>query len=467
MNKLIQKLKPLFRLSDLFLFIGFLPFAIYLIFGQIFMQHSNPSEVALPLWLAIILFVIAMGCWGFYLFLEFKKYDNAPKRCVTYIFIFIALINIIAIIVQPEMVTNDVICRNVNDASIGRYIGEVVTVSTPVSVTHKIFFIMDLILILSFMYIGYFIFSKRIKTIKFIKYIGYAMIGFTLFIILYSYITEHANYGPFLQALFAGDTEKMVLYSMKSLIIHRNAYGMVMLLGIIFAFINHSMEKKWWYYLLAAFFFINMIFSWSKTSLIIGVLIFLIYIYYRLIVTYRDNVKRNRTVLITLSLVLLIIVGVVGISYVSKGKYAPQIYSIIGGHGETLDLRLYIWDNSFILLRNGWWLIGRGFGTYNTILYDMNAVNGDIVFPAHNAYIGLLAEGGIFYLFAYFCLLAYSIKIIIADYKKSPELTVAMTLGVLAFFLYCNIEAIQYLVYIFLLPLYILYYSPEENKEVK
>ena len=68
MKNFIKSLK--FRLSDLFLLIGFLPFAIFLIFGQLFMQFQNPSDVAFPLWAAILCFAVMVGSWSVYLYLE-------------------------------------------------------------------------------------------------------------------------------------------------------------------------------------------------------------------------------------------------------------------------------------------------------------------------------------------------------------------------------------------------------------
>ena len=467
MKNFIASLK--LRLSDLFLFIGFLPFAIFLIFGQLFMQFMDPNAVALPLAAIIPLFIVSIGCWGTYLYLEFKKENNAPKQYITWTFVILAVINVITIIVQPSNFVENVICRALTNYNADLTIGETYPVTISISAVHKTFFVMDIILVLAFIYIGLFVFPKRLSGIKFIKYLGYALFLFLFVLILYGYISEYQQYPAFLKAIFSGEKVDLAAYSVKSFILHRNAYGMAMMLGIIFCFINHAIERKWYYWLLMAFFFINMIFSWCKTGLLISVLMILIYIIYILIETYKEHKKRNTIALSVIGVVAIIGVGLVGISLISKGKYLGFIYSIFKGstEGGTLDLRSYIWDNSYQLLRNGWWLIGRGFGTYNTMLMPMNITSiGEKVFPAHNSYVGLLAEGGILYLLAYLALLIYMTRIIIKDFKKSPTLTIAMTMGVLAFFLYSMVEAIQYIVYIFLFPLMVLHYS-KENSEIE
>ena len=86
-----------FRLSDLFLALGFLPFAVILIFGQLFMQFQNPSDVAFPLWAAILCFVVMVISWSFYLYLEVyrskEKYNLwIACACATLILLNIPLI---------------------------------------------------------------------------------------------------------------------------------------------------------------------------------------------------------------------------------------------------------------------------------------------------------------------------------------------------------------------------------------
>ena len=461
------------RISDLFLLIGFLPFAIFLIFGQIFMQYQDPQQVALPLWAGIICFIVMIGSWGYYLYLEVYRSKEKYNLYILSVFAGLLLLNIVAIAVQPSMVVENVIIRAVQDRD-PSLIGTSLPAISYVSDTHKFMFIAELSAVISFIYIGLFVLPKRFKNISFVKYLGYALFVFLGVLILYGYIAEYNDYVGFFKYLLGIDRpeDKSIYYfTIESFIIHRNAYGMCMMLGIIFAFINHSIDRKWYYYLFAAIFYINMIFSLCKTGLLISALIILIYIIYRLIATYHENPKRNKIILITGGSIVGLAILVIGISYISEGKTLGFVYSMIksiGGNGETLDTRTYIWDNSFQLLQNGWWLIGRGFGTYNLMLLPMNEISHeDPVFPAHSAYVGLLAEGGILFLLAYLCLLGYSVYIALKCFKKEKGLTVAMSLGAIAFILYSFIEAIHYLVYVFLFPIMVLYHINYELKEEK
>ena len=467
MKNFIASLK--LRRSDLFILLGFLAFIPFLIFGQLFMQYPNPDDVAFPLWAIIPCFIIAAVCWGYYIYDEFKA-GNAPHRYISYIAIFVAIIGVLGVMVQPSNFVENVVVR-VSNAETGIEAGMIETVSFKISSTHYVFFAMDVVLIIAFIYIGLFIFPKRFTNVTFIKFLGYGVFALIAALLVYSVIFEHANFIPFIQTLLGkGDPDANIYdYALKSFIIHRNAYGMVLMIGIVFAFINHSIENKWWYYLLAGLFFVNMIFTYCKTGLIISVLLIAIYVIYRLIVTFKEHPKRNRNIFIVLGSLVVIALLVFGVSYVTKGKFLSPVYKLLESvtGSNTIDTRSYIWDNSYQLLRNGWWVIGRGFGLYNEMLYPMNIVNGDPVFPAHSAYVGLLAEGGIFYLLVYLVFLGYSLYVVIKTYKKNPNLTISMSLGILAFVLYSFIEAIQYLVYVFMFPMMILYHVSYLNDNVE
>lgn len=464
MKNFIQSLK--LRLSDLFLLIGFLPFIVFLIFGQLFMQYFTLNNEPIPLGVAIPCFIVSLTSWAYYIYLEFKA-GNKPNNIISCVFIFLAVLGVITVFVQPQLFRADVICRTeeVGPATIEAYgnvvPNSIVIIVMEIPLAHFVFFAMDIVLILMFIYIGLFIFPKRFTSINFIKYLGYALFLLILALLLYSLFFEANCYVGFIKVLLGKgvEGEDFYTYSVKSFIIHRNAYGMVLMMGIIFACINHSIDQKWWYYPLIVLFFINMVFTYCKTGLIISLLIIAIYVIYRLIITYNEHKKRNKIIFISFASATLLVVLLGAISYFTNGKFLSPLYSVINSvvGSDTLDTRTYIWDNSYQLLQNGWWIIGRGFGLYNVMLLPMNVVNNDVVFPAHSAYVGLLAEGGIFYLLAYLALLVYSGVIVYKSFKKNPGLTITMSFGVIAFVLYGTIEAIQYLVYVFLFPLFILY----------
>ena len=147
MNAFIKSLK--LRWTDLAFVLGMFPFAILLIFGQLFMQYPDPNNVALPMWAAIFCFVAMLGFWGYYLYEEVWKKRNEFNKLNSIVIctlVTLVLINIIAITIQPSLHVENVIVRmdyTVNEVD---YVtGQNVAVPLIISSFHKMFFIFELI----------------------------------------------------------------------------------------------------------------------------------------------------------------------------------------------------------------------------------------------------------------------------------------------------------------------------------
>ena len=452
-----------FRWSDLLFIIGFIPFAVFLIFGQLFMQYPDPNMVALKPWAIILCFITILLSWSGYIFLEWKRGVRVNKY-LTIAFAFIALIGIISVLIQPA---NHSI--NMIDADGNRQL-----ISLTLSSTHYLFFVFDVFSIILLIYIGLFILPYRFKSITFIKYLGYAVIGFAFVVLLYGYIMESWKFKQFADMLFGGNIEGINYWCMASFLIHRNACGMMLMLAILFCFINHSIEKKWWYFPIAIYFYLNMILTFCKTSLIISLILFLVYGVFVLIRTFNQYKKRNLIILICIGIIIFAGILIVGISIISKGKYIGFIYSILHGNEDqgiekTLHSREYIWNNTYQLINQNpglYFFFGRGFGLMNEMLLPMNVANGDtpLTFPTHNSYLNLFAEGGILYLLAYLVLLGYVVYIAIQYFKKEPDKGLALSLGMIAFTFYSLIETIHYLVYPFMFVILVAYHSSKSQE---
>ena len=469
MKAFISSLK--LRLSDLFLFVGFIGFALFLVFGQEFMQHPNPNEVSFPLWVSIPSFIIMVGSWSYYLYLEVYKSKEKINLIIPSIFLGLIFLNIIAIAVQPEHSEVTTIFRLTDKET---PVGTLMPVDLYVTGFHKFIFISEMIGVAMFIYIGLFVFPKRFTSYKFVLYLGYALYGLIAVLMIYSFITEFDRYILFIN-YFLGNVDKSTIdfnrdCTVKSFIIHRNAFGMVYMLGIIFAFINNSIKKQSLLnYILAGVFYIFMFFTFCKTAILLCTAIIAGYFLYRMILTFKEHKKRNIISLSVVAGVGVILVGVLAIAILTKGKVLASLYDLWNSvtlGGSTLRSREFIWDNTFLLLKDGWWLIGRGFGTINLLLRPLNlASHNDVAFPTHSSMLNMLAEGGIIFLLAYFVFLGYSGYIIYKCFKKDFPTTFAVSLGYVAFVLYSLIETIHYLALVFLFPIFIIYYLPKEESQ--
>ena len=464
MKKFIQSLE--LRWSDLLLLVSFLAFIPFLMFGQEYMQHQNPNEVPLPLWFSIASSIVMIGCGIGYLFYELRIKKTDYNAYITFAFLFLVLINTIAIFIQPEDEYTTNIIRWVSPTST-RVVGEVEPVHLIVTPVHKFIFTIEMVGAAFFIYSGLFIFPKRFKNVKFLEYVGYALFALVFVMIFYSYITEYKAYIGFIK-YFLGIDRSVELSELRvqSFILHPNAFGMVCMLGIIFCFINQSIRPKLFNYIFAGYFYLSMIFSLCKTGLLLSAIIILAWYIYRLVLTYKEHTKRNKVAIIVTAIVFVLAVALVGVPYLTRGKVLGKVYSLIQsvtGEGLSMKLRGYIWDNTWALISNGWWLVGRGFGVINLLLKPMNIVSHEeVVFPTHSSFLNMLSEGGILFLLAYFAFIAYVGFVLVKSYKKSPQFIFAVALGALSFFLYSFIETIHYLMIIFLFPIFVIYFKEEE-----
>lgn len=463
-EQLKQYIKSLeLGLSELFLAIGFLFSVPFYAFAWKFMVTTNPDEVFLKPWMIIVCFSVVVICWGIYFYLEIRK-GRLAGNLFTWLYIFFAIMSVVTVLVQPSHSVIDVEARFVNDISQHYYpgvkVGDIVQVTTDISTTHYLFFACASLVITTVFFIIFMVFPKRVKSMNFMVLVGVIIVVFLLVLTGYSYIAEHSKYIPFLKALFSGDMEGVYENSMASFVVHRVPYGACMMMGIMFMLVVHSITNKWYWYIPGAYFLINMVFSWCKTSIALSVVTVVLYLAYRLFATYKNHKKRNLVLGIALGFVAAIGVLCSVVSFATEGKFIPQLYKLLSSFTDnrTIQTRTYIWDNINNRLSGGWWIIGRGFGTHNYMLYPMNLLNGDDVCPSHSTYYAILGAGGVISMLGFVGLFAYYIYVFIKCLKFNKYQAIGLTTGVVGFMMYSFTEGVNYLIVVFMFPL-ILYYN--------
>lgn len=459
-------------LSDLLLAIAFIFSVPFFAFAWKFMVTPNPADVFFKIWMMIVCFSIAAISYIGYFILEAKK-GNLKNNAFLWIFLFLTILGLVAVLVQPTTVTNVIECKHVNSHSTdmfpGVQVGDMVAVSYTISPSHRLFFAFATLLIHSIYFVLLTLLPKRMKDFNFFIFSGICVLAFVLVITGYSYIGEAHKYPVIFNDLITGNFNAISDDGVISLLTHRVPYGVCLFLGFLYAFLLHALTKKWYWFIPAAYCYINMFFTWTKTALALGALFIAVYVVLMLIKTFKDHKKRNTII----SIVLGSIVGVAAlaalISVITQGKFLPIVYKVFDSmlNKRTITSRTYIWGNINTLLSNGWWLIGRGFGTYNSMLFPMNILNGDVVCPSHSTYYAVLGQGGIFTLIGFLGSIVYFGYVFVKSLKRCDKvMTIIMALPVFIFILYTFTEGINYLLVFFMFPLY-LYYSLNSRDSVK
>lgn len=432
------------QLHDLLLLVASCFFITYIVFGVQFMSNLDPNNIAFKLPLAVIIFILYIISMGLFIFFEYRR-ANKANMVVNIVFIVLIALSVLSISIEPNHFS--IVMPNSQMA---------VFDFAPI---HYVFFIFYITMFLIAIYVVLFILPKKYQNKTILLFFNCLAMVFAIVSILYSYIAEYNVYIPFLKALFSGDIITATEVAPKSFEGHRNVYGIVLLFAIVCALINHMMSQRKRALGLAAFFFINMIFTLCKTGLAIAAIASLVYFVYRMIITFKDKKRRN----ITLSSIvggLILIFGVLTIiSVATKGAFLKPIYSLFATveKGETINSRSLIINNVFALMNQNIAksiLLGRGFGMINNMLYPMNVINGDPVFPIHNGYIALLGQGGIPYIAGFLTLLGYTCYIVVKDFKKDKNFFFATSLSLLVFLIYSLMESLYFMTFYFMFFIY-------------
>lgn len=470
-KRLITYIKEMnLGLSDFLLMFGFLFSIPFYAFAWKFMVTWDPSEIFLDTRMIITCFAITIICWAGYFFLEIKN-GRIKFNLFTCIYIIMAIMSVVIVLIQKNVNTFYVECkREFYSPDLyypGTEAGDIVEVVSTLTPVHKLFFACASFIITTIFYIILVVLPKRIKNMKFLVIIAVITMIFMFGMCVYSYIAEANKYAPFIKAFIEGDAAQLKDYAMSSFVVMSVPYGVCMMLAFLFAILSHTITKKAYWYIPAIFFLLNMLFSYCRTSIAISYILFITYIIFRLVVTFKSHIIRNSILASFLGLLIITFIVLFVMCYIKQGDFLPYLFAHIKNFADrrTFITRKNIWGNIRNELKGGWIVIGRGFGAHNYMLYPMNLVNNDNVCPSHSTFYAILGAGGIITLIAFFGLLAYYVVIFIKTLKYNKTMPIMLSAGLLAYLAYSFSEGVNYLVVVFTFPL-ILYYHIESKKTI-
>lgn len=127
---------------------------------------------------------------------------------------------------------------------------------------------------------------------KMIKITCWIVIGFTLFLILYSYCAQ-------MDQIIATFTKEYGWnYDVKSIFTEKTSYGFCLLIGSVFAVFLALFTKKYWIYAFPVFFLVNTFISRNKTAALATIVLLLAVLIYHIITSFK---KYKKAWIITLS----------------------------------------------------------------------------------------------------------------------------------------------------------------------
>lgn len=289
------------------------------------------------------------------------------------------------------------------------------------------------------------VFPSLFKKKEAIRYFGLLVAAFAFVAIIYSFVFQH----DVIINSFLAEGEDAHFFQVKSFFESKNAYGFVLLLGMIGTTYGMIGSSKWKAYSLLVFdvfLFLNLVISRDKSALLIAVIMIIAALLFIFIKTYKRHFKRN-----TIIGVVILFLMAAFVVFMSVPALHPE--------GTTLGTMHHYFYQNFIL--NGIRTFGTRFEDFSAsapMFNDYRIIFGygeQFVYIqyAHftnlssidNAYIATILSGGIIkaVLMLYiYCLLLSKIVLLFFHDKKKALFVVMLTV---AFVLQGMTESIYFL----------------------
>lgn len=261
----------------------------------------------------------------------------------------------------------------------------------------------------------------------------YAIAALCIALIAYSWVKEWDIY-----VSFFNPSKKLICGPfLQSFTNNRNTFGSFLLFGVLALGIAQSHRHFCLNYVLMAFFSFEMLFVFSKTSLVLLAVFWVVFIGYRYIVTVRFHpVRTNISLAVLLLCAILAVVTWFLIADSYSNSFPAKInwvleQTLFSAHHGTIESRIKTWKRLILMLDNPIKII-FGLGEGNLQWFLGEAENpGEMVFSyTHNGYLLQLCAGGVIRFGVYLFLLCYLLYLIIFAFRHKKRGTFAYLVAI-------------------------------------
>lgn len=431
-----------FKLSDLFLFIFAILGILIVLEQRRLLSIANPLELSLPYWIFILYFVIMLASLGFYLYLERGSFTTKYKLIVILLFSFITISQIITILTTAnyiEMFTCDITGNCYNSITL-------------FNIETKSIHLFSTIFIIAVIFIGLFIFPKRVKHYEFLSLLCYLLYLAALVIFIISLVKD--NYAGFFEKLIFESTlglewgipGTMSIYDLAPVGIfgNKNTYGLFLEVCVCCSLMNYHVTHKKFNIALTFIFYFHLLITLCKTGIIFTSIVIILYSMWSFIYSFKSKNKFNKYVSLGILIFVVLLALTLLITFLVSESLREKFSYLLGD--KTTTHRKAIWYFIIQIINKTSIVFGAGYGTYESILINVNAplsINDQIIATSHNWVYALLGKGGLIALLPYIYLLLFSAYIYIKlfkDYKEHRELIASILFTQMIVFLHSFLE---------------------------
>ena len=456
-----------FRYTDIILLVVLALSVFILIINSILMLSPvDPGNTVIPLWITSVAFALLFGGFIAYIFLEINIKPIKIDKILFIIICVLAFLGTFAIFVQPRYASVDI---TVQIDTLLHNKGDIVTVETYIGQQTKFVFFYGWITCFVLLFIGAFILPHRIKSLKILEVLTYLLLGAITISFIYSLYAEMNSYGELFKRLFLieKDFSHIEQYGIKGFFPHRNTFGIFIEMTIFTSIVCYTFTHKRRYLIYSLICFLLFFFTICKTGLITTIIGLLLFFIWFSILKIKEGNKKGKVLLIVILSFIAVVGAALGVVSIVSEDFRTMLSNVFV-NGYTITSRTFIWQNTITILSPAWWLLGRGYGSFNLMLHNANIVSSiDDTASTHSWIFSSLGRGGVLALLFMVIAIFFIFYFIKKQYKEHKYMSIALLAATTAVLLHSFMEDNHYLLFAILTILLIQNRIDEDKKEVK
>lgn len=241
---------------------------------------------------------------------------------------------------------------------------------------------------------------------------------FALAAVIYSFFHDKGSY----DVLFNKDYQNGRLPQVASFLVHKNNYGAILMFAIMGEMLMFASDKKWWHILLILFFSLNVLLSYSKTSIICVAIL----LDGAGLILYLTSLKKGKNALLASILFLALVAFNVLIAYLmmhsqsTENTFLSVLFrnirkAVLEKDDSTLGSRFVLWRKAWDLLKsnNSFFVYGMGDQNFPFVFSFASDTDWKYSFYTHNGLLEVLCRGGLIRLVAYIFFLVFILVLVI------------------------------------------------------
>lgn len=394
-----------------------------------------------------ILLLAALILVSLVYFLQEKKRKGITHNYTLIgIFSALAIISVISIIVFPNVLKLNVPVYSEVESG-GTIIYQITSFkegTIVINAEQKVLYILASFAVAYLAYLLIWVVPQKFRFADQFKFLMYFLIAYSLIAIIYSYVTEWELHKLF-YSNFSAYLDNNVL--IKSFFNHKNNYAAALLFGTLSCFFLYFRERKIYWLPISFVFVFHAIQTYSKTNVLILLIVYPILLFVSLFRNYKTNKKIVLSILISVaSVISLFVVGF--IIYNATGSFLSGLYGRLSDLFDAFVLSAFRNTNGFtgrtihyenvnLILNLGHWGTGLGFGLFNEVFigvenisrvkeiytWDATTIEGEWAYfnasdSPHSTFYQLVGSGGIVLFVVYVLFMIYVLYAACRVFKK-------------------------------------------------